>query len=81
MGVATSCRKSLLSTTGLGLIAASGAALAAAADMPGGPAVRQLNLTQPVTTIAAYDEEVRKVSKLPTVSTRPTSNVVRTVNE
>ena len=57
MGVATSCRKSLLSTTGLGLIAASGAALAAAADMPGGPAVRQLNLTQPVTTIAAqiYD--------------------------
>ncbi|MCC6889130.1 MAG: polysaccharide deacetylase family protein [Hyphomicrobiales bacterium] len=35
----------------------------------------------PVKTIAAYDEEVRKDAKLPTVSTRPTSSVVRTVNE
>ena len=33
-----------------------------------------------VTTIAAYDEEVRKDVKLPTVSTRPTSSVVRTVD-
>jgi peptidoglycan/xylan/chitin deacetylase (PgdA/CDA1 family) len=32
-----------------------------------------------VRTIAAYDEEVRKSVKLPTVSTRPTSSVVRTV--
>jgi peptidoglycan/xylan/chitin deacetylase (PgdA/CDA1 family) len=32
-----------------------------------------------VRTIPAFDEEVRKSSKLPTVSTRPTSSVVRTV--
>ena len=34
----------------------------------------------PVTTIASYDEEVRKNAKLPTVSTRPTSSVVRTTD-
>jgi peptidoglycan-N-acetylglucosamine deacetylase len=35
----------------------------------------------PITTIASYDEEVRKDAKLPTVSAKPTSSVVRTVNE
>ena len=35
----------------------------------------------PITTIASYDEEVRKDAKLPTVSTRPTSSVVRTISE
>jgi peptidoglycan/xylan/chitin deacetylase (PgdA/CDA1 family) len=35
----------------------------------------------PVTTIASYDEMIRKDQKLPTVSTRPTSSVVRTINE
>ena len=57
MGVASCCKKSLLSATGLGLIAGNGTVLAAITDMPGGPAVRQINLTQPVTTIAAqiYD--------------------------
>lgn len=32
-------------------------------------------------TIAQYDEELVKEQKLPTVSTRPTSNVVRTISE
>src|SRR5215203_3135023 len=32
-------------------------------------------------TIAAYDELILKDMKLPTVSTRPTSSVVRTINE
>jgi peptidoglycan/xylan/chitin deacetylase (PgdA/CDA1 family) len=35
----------------------------------------------PVTTIASYDELVVKDLKLPTVSDRPTSSVVRTINE
>ncbi len=36
----------------------------------------------PIKTIASYDEEVRKSSsKLPTVSTRPTSSVVKTISE
>jgi hypothetical protein len=34
-----------------------------------------------ITTIASYDEEVRKNAKLPTVSNRPTSSVVRTISE
>ncbi len=57
MGVATSCRKPLWLITGLALAAVAGGALAAVVDMPGGPAVRQLNLTAPVTTIASqiYD--------------------------
>jgi hypothetical protein len=33
----------------------------------------------PVTTLAAYDEMILKSEKLPTVSDRPTSAVVRTV--
>ena len=32
-------------------------------------------------TIASYDELIRKDSKLPTVSSRPTSSVIRTINE
>jgi peptidoglycan/xylan/chitin deacetylase (PgdA/CDA1 family) len=35
----------------------------------------------PVTTIAQYDELLLKDVKLPTVSTRPTSSVVRTIGE
>jgi peptidoglycan/xylan/chitin deacetylase (PgdA/CDA1 family) len=34
-----------------------------------------------VKTIASYDEAVTKNTKLPTVSERPTSNVVRTISE
>jgi peptidoglycan/xylan/chitin deacetylase (PgdA/CDA1 family) len=33
----------------------------------------------PITTLAQYDEELRKDNKLPTVSQNPTSSVVRTV--
>jgi peptidoglycan/xylan/chitin deacetylase (PgdA/CDA1 family) len=33
----------------------------------------------PVTTLPAYDEELRKNQRLPTVSSRPTASVVRTV--
>ena len=57
MGVATSCRKPWWLITGLALAAVAGGALAAVVDMPGGPAVRQLNLAAPVTTIASqiYD--------------------------
>jgi peptidoglycan/xylan/chitin deacetylase (PgdA/CDA1 family) len=48
----------------------------------GGYKVVHMRAKSPVTTIASYDEEVRKTSsKLPTLSTRPTSSVVRTVNE
>jgi peptidoglycan/xylan/chitin deacetylase (PgdA/CDA1 family) len=47
----------------------------------GGYKIVHMRAKSPVTTIASYDEEVRKNSKLPTVSTRPTSSVVRTVNE
>ncbi len=35
----------------------------------------------PIKTIASYDEEVRKNQKLPTVSGRPTSSVVKTISE
>jgi peptidoglycan/xylan/chitin deacetylase (PgdA/CDA1 family) len=35
----------------------------------------------PVTTIAQYDEMLVKEQKLPTVSTRPTSSVVKTISE
>ena len=34
-----------------------------------------------IKTIASYDETVVKDLKLPTVSDRPTSNVVRTISE
>jgi hypothetical protein len=35
----------------------------------------------PVKTIASYDELLLKDQKLPTVSDRPTSSVVRTISE
>ena len=35
----------------------------------------------PMQTIARYDEMVIKENKLPTVSTRPTDSVVRTISE
>ena len=56
MGVATSCSKTSYAAS-FSLALAAGAAGAASGDMPGGPAVRQLNLTAPVTTIASqiYD--------------------------
>jgi peptidoglycan/xylan/chitin deacetylase (PgdA/CDA1 family) len=58
----------------------------AAADLlndlkDGGYKIVHMRAKSPVTTIASYDEEVRKNSKVPTVSTRPTSSVVRTINE
>ena len=56
MGVATSCSKTLYAAS-VSLALATGMASAATGDMPGGPALRQLNLTAPVTTIASqiYD--------------------------
>jgi peptidoglycan/xylan/chitin deacetylase (PgdA/CDA1 family) len=36
---------------------------------------------EPVKTIASYDEVIVKELKLPTVSDRPTSSVIRTINE
>jgi len=35
----------------------------------------------PVQTLPAYDEQLLKDQKLPTVSQRPTSDVVHTINE
>jgi peptidoglycan/xylan/chitin deacetylase (PgdA/CDA1 family) len=35
----------------------------------------------PITTLASYDELLRKDVKLPTVSSRPTSSVIRTISE
>jgi peptidoglycan/xylan/chitin deacetylase (PgdA/CDA1 family) len=62
------------------------ATAAATADLlndlkAGGYKIVHMRARSPVTTIASYDEEIRKDSKLPTVSTRPTSSVVRTINE
>jgi hypothetical protein len=36
--------------------------------------------SSPVTTLPQYDVELAKESKLPTVSQRPTSSVVKTVD-
>ena len=47
----------------------------------GGYKIVHMRARTPITTIASYDEEVRKDAKLPTVSSKPTSSVVRTVNE
>jgi peptidoglycan/xylan/chitin deacetylase (PgdA/CDA1 family) len=47
----------------------------------GGYKIVHMRARAPVTTLAAYDEEVRKDAKLPTVSSKPTSSVVRTVND
>lgn len=62
------------------------ATAAATADLlndlkAGGYKIVHMRARTPITTIAEYDEEIRKDAKLPTVSTRPTSSVVRTVNE
>ena len=35
----------------------------------------------PLQTLAEYDEMVQKENKLPTVSSRPTESVVRTISE
>jgi hypothetical protein len=43
--------------------------------------VVQMRAKEPVTTLAQYDEEVAKEMKLPTVSNRPTSVVVRTISD
>jgi peptidoglycan/xylan/chitin deacetylase (PgdA/CDA1 family) len=47
----------------------------------GGYKVVQIRAKNPVKTIASYDELILKDNKLPTVSSRPTSSVVRTISE
>jgi peptidoglycan/xylan/chitin deacetylase (PgdA/CDA1 family) len=46
----------------------------------GGYRVVFMRAKTPVTTLPAYDEEVRKEAKLPLTSARPTSSVVRTIS-
>jgi peptidoglycan/xylan/chitin deacetylase (PgdA/CDA1 family) len=62
------------------------ATAAAAADLlndlkANGYRIVHMRARNPVTTVAQYDEEIRKDAKLPTVTSKPTSSVVRTVNE
>jgi peptidoglycan/xylan/chitin deacetylase (PgdA/CDA1 family) len=47
----------------------------------GGYKVVQMKAKAPVQTIASYDEEILKDTKLPTVSDRPVSSVVQTISE
>jgi peptidoglycan/xylan/chitin deacetylase (PgdA/CDA1 family) len=47
----------------------------------GGYKIVQVKAKDTVQTIAQYDEEVAKENKLPTVTSRPTSSVVRTISE
>jgi peptidoglycan/xylan/chitin deacetylase (PgdA/CDA1 family) len=47
----------------------------------GGYKVVKMRAKAPVETVAQYDEELLKSVKLPTVSTRPISSVVKTVTE
>jgi len=47
----------------------------------GGYKVVQMKPKFPVETLAQYDEELMKSAKLPTVSTRPVSSVVKTISE
>jgi peptidoglycan/xylan/chitin deacetylase (PgdA/CDA1 family) len=47
----------------------------------GGYKIVVMKPKEPLKTIAAYDELILKDMKLPTVSTRPTSTVVRTISE
>jgi peptidoglycan/xylan/chitin deacetylase (PgdA/CDA1 family) len=47
----------------------------------GGYKIVLLKAKEPLKTIASYDELIIKDMKLPTVSTRPTSSVVRTISE
>ena len=46
----------------------------------GGYKIVHMKARTAVTTLPQYDEELRKDNKLPTVSQRPTSSVVRTVD-
>ena len=57
MGAATTLRKIKLLSAGMFLAGIAGSAVATRGDMEGGPALFQLNLTAPVTTIASqiYD--------------------------
>jgi peptidoglycan/xylan/chitin deacetylase (PgdA/CDA1 family) len=47
----------------------------------GGYKIVLVKAKDPLTTIASYDEQILKDQKLPTVSGRPTSSVVRTISE
>jgi 3-dehydroquinate dehydratase len=47
----------------------------------GGYKVVFMRSKDPLKTIASYDEMILKDQKLPTVSSRPTSSVVRTISE
>jgi len=47
----------------------------------GGYKVVHMKAAAPATTIAKYDEELIKSAKLPTVSSRPTSSVIKTIAE
>ncbi|WP_029583549.1 polysaccharide deacetylase family protein [Bradyrhizobium sp. URHD0069] len=47
----------------------------------GGYKVVQMRAKAPVQTLAQYDAEILKDSKLPTVSSRPVSSVVQTISE
>jgi peptidoglycan/xylan/chitin deacetylase (PgdA/CDA1 family) len=47
----------------------------------GGYKIVLMKAKEPLNTIASYDELIIKDMKLPTVSTRPTSTVVRTISE
>jgi hypothetical protein len=47
----------------------------------GGYKIVHMKAKDAVTTIAQYDEMIVKDVKLPTLSTRPTSSVVKTISE
>jgi hypothetical protein len=47
----------------------------------GGYKVVQMKAKAPVQVIAKYEEELAKDVKLPTVSSRPVSSVVKTISE
>lgn len=47
----------------------------------GGYKVVQMKAKAPVETLAQYDEELKKDTKLPTVSSRPVNSVVQTISE
>ncbi len=47
----------------------------------GGYKIVHMRAAAPVNSLAQYDELIKKEAKLPTVSSRPTSSVVRTVSE
>jgi peptidoglycan/xylan/chitin deacetylase (PgdA/CDA1 family) len=47
----------------------------------GGYKVVQMKAKAPIETLAQYDEELKKDTKLPTVSSRPVNSVVQTISE